>query len=364
MKRENGKKVRASEFYSFRVMRDGKAKSYSTKETNYEKAKVIMGTILGNLARGRAGLPEEESTGKKKAATTLAEFLDERFLPYVRGSGLQPKTKGDYEYRCARFKAHEQLAASKLDQVENVVEKYCADQRKAEHRGKHRGFAERTIIGDLIMLKTILKYAFDKGLVNHEPRFKVPKHNRKNERHERREVTEVEEAAYLAACKGAYLKDLATILFDCALRPEEAYRLKPGNLRSGYVVIDFGKTKAARRNIPATKRVQEIFARRCGPGAQWLFTTFTRAGNPRHIDESTCKKRHAAALKASKVPDFIPYNIRQTALTRWARRMNIYDLKYLAGHEDIKSTEIYYVKGSPEEQRKILPIDERRLHIA
>jgi hypothetical protein len=31
MKMENGKKVRASEFYSFRVMRGGKAKSYSTK---------------------------------------------------------------------------------------------------------------------------------------------------------------------------------------------------------------------------------------------------------------------------------------------------------------------------------------------
>jgi len=354
MKRENGKRVRASEFWSFRVMRNGKSKSYSTKETDHDKAKVIMSTILGNLARGRAGLPEEDGT-EEKIVPTLATFIDEKFLPYLRGEKFQPKTKEDYEYRCAKFKAHAELASTSLDAVEEVIETYCADARRAKHKGKIRGYSERTIIGDLIVLKKILMYAFEKKVIAAQPRFSIPKHNPKDERHERREITPDEETAYLAACT-PLLRDVATIMFDTGLRPDECYRLKPHNLRSGYVHNEYGKTKRAKRDIPASKRVQEIFTRR--KGTEWLFPTFTRTGEARPIDRSSIAKDHAAAIKAAEIPGFIIYDIRRTALTRWGRKINIFDLQELAGHSDIETTRIY-IMSSDQEKRKILPAEEQ-----
>jgi hypothetical protein len=102
-KMEKGKKVFASEFYSFRVMRDGKSTFVSTKQSDCKEAKKVMDASLGNLACEKFGRPPLNGPVKKY---TLATFIDQKFLPYVRGSEFQPKTKEDYEYRCAKFKAH------------------------------------------------------------------------------------------------------------------------------------------------------------------------------------------------------------------------------------------------------------------
>jgi len=43
------------------------------------------------------------------------------------------------------------------------------------------------------------------------------------------------------------LSDVATILLDFGLRPEECFRLRPGNVRDGVVIeIQYGKTDNAR----------------------------------------------------------------------------------------------------------------------
>jgi integrase len=52
------------------------------------------------------------------------------------------------------------------------------------------------------------------------------------------------------------LRDVATILIDCALRPEECFRLKWENFRDGRIDIHKGKGKGSRRRIPASQRAQ------------------------------------------------------------------------------------------------------------
>lgn len=48
------------------------------------------------------------------------------------------------------------------------------------------------------------------------------------------------------------------MLLDCALRPEECFRLRPENVRDGVIEIQYGKTDNARRRIPMTPRVTAI----------------------------------------------------------------------------------------------------------
>ena len=61
-----------------------------------------------------------------------------------------------------------------------------------------------------------------------------------------------------------------------------------------------------------------------------------------HIDISSLKKQHAAALKASGVDPFVVYSLRHTCLTRWAESgIDVFTLKRLAGHANIQTTMRY-----------------------
>jgi len=79
------------------------------------------------------------------------------------------------------------------------------------------------------------------------------------ERHRERVLTVEEEALYFAAATSEkmeqhsaprLLHDVASILLDCGLRPEECFRLRTENVRNGRIEIQYGKTDNARRRIP------------------------------------------------------------------------------------------------------------------
>jgi integrase len=135
------------------------------------------------------------------------------------------------------------------------------------------------------------------------------------------------------------LRDVTTILIDCGLRPEECHRLAWENIRDSAIEIFTGKRKASRRRIPASERVLSILAmRRAASVSNWVFPAQTASG---HIETSTLKKEHAKALKNSKLAAFVPYDLRHTCLTRWAKVMDPFTLKTLAGHADLNTTMRY-----------------------
>jgi integrase len=60
------------------------------------------------------------------------------------------------------------------------------------------------------------------------------------------------------------LRDVATMILQTGMRPEELYRIQPENvhLKGGYLFNPFGKTKAAKRRITLTSVARGILARR------------------------------------------------------------------------------------------------------
>ena len=69
-----------------------------------------------------------------------------------------------------------------------------------------------------------------------------------------------------------------------------------------------------------------------------MFPADTRSG---HIEASTLKKQHAAALKKSGVVPFVLYTFRHTCITRWAKHIDPFTLHILAGHTDMNITKRY-----------------------
>ncbi|MBB5317990.1 tyrosine-type recombinase/integrase [Tunturibacter empetritectus] len=110
------------------------------------------------------------------------------------------------------------------------------------------------------------------------------------------------------------LRDVATIMLEKGMRPEEVYLIPPENvhLSKDYLFNPFGKTKAAKRRIALTARVKSILERRINErGGKYLFA---HDGDP---DKPVPKvnNAHDRAVKKSGVAALTLYTYRHTFAT-------------------------------------------------
>jgi len=326
----------------------------STKQTNKRVAEQMEAAHKTSLAKGEVGIRD------RKLAPTLREFAEHDFLPFVRSTfAAKQKTLKYYEYGVKSLLAFGKLADARLDTITGeTIGGFVATRRE-------RGLEVSSINRELQALRRMFHLAQEWGRVEKAlPTVKmVP-----GENHRERVLTSEEESLYFRAADtkameqhadARLLADVARILLDCGLRPEECFRLRPENVTEGKLEIHFGKTDNARRRIPMTPNVQAILEMRLSKsaGEEWVFPAPTMSG---HIEPSSLKKQHAKAVsEATRIlreetqdpkrvfVGFELYTLRHTCLTRWAPHMDPWTLAYLAGHRDMNITKRYV---HPQEQ--------------
>lgn len=325
----------------------------STKQSNKRTAEQMESARKTQLAKGEVGIRD------KKPVPTLEDFMEKAFLPFVRTTKApKPNTVRFYENSVANLKAYSKLANLPLDKI------------KAEHmadfvaKRRDAGKEVSTINRDLATLRRVFHLSQEwETVTTILPKVRMlPGENQRE-----RVLTSEEESRYMEAAVAigegslrAYdravkgiratvrgeepikpsdpflLRDVVTVLLDCGLRPEECHRLKWENIRDGGVEVFKGKRKASRRRVPASARVLAILEmRKACTTTEWVFPATTKSG---HIESSTLKKQHRAALAASSVSRFVIYDLRHTCLTRWAKTMDTFTLMKLAGHADLSTT--------------------------
>jgi integrase len=328
----------------------------STKQANKRVAEQMESARKTALAKGEVGIRD------RAPVPTLKDFAERDFLPFVRSNNAaKPRTVVFYENSTKHLTAFLKLARLPLDKItSDVVAEFVAD--------RQRGNVQiSTVNRELATLRRMFRLAQEWGKVTTVlPRVRLsPGENRRE-----RVLSAEEEEAYLEAAtelghrsEAAYknaltgirarlrgeqpekrdfylLRDVASVLIDSALRPEECFRLKwAENVRDGAIEIHTGKGRGSRRRIPMTNRIVSILdMRRAGTTSDWIFPAATKSG---HIEASTLKKQHAAALAAAKVTPFVMYTFRHTCITRWAKYMDSYVVHVLAGHTDMNTTKRY-----------------------
>ena len=327
----------------------------STKQANKRTAEQMEATHKTSLAKGEVGLRD------RKPAPTLADFAEKDFLPFVRSTSAgKPRTVSFYENTTKNIIRFTKLANLRMDAINaDVLAEFGARRREA-------GMETSTINRDLATVRRMFHLAQEWGRVATVlPKVKMLAGEKQRERvltHEEEQrymdaATELGrrlDESYRLALTGiravrrgeqpqmpdAYLlRDVGAVLLDCGLRPEECHRLKWENLRDGAIEVFVGKRKASRRRVPASQRVLSILEmRQAASKSDWIFPADTESG---HIEASTLKKRHSAAVTAAKVAPFVPYDMRHTCLTRWAKVLDPFTLKKLAGHADLNPTMRY-----------------------
>jgi integrase len=287
-------------------------------------------------------------------------FAENDFLPFVRSTfAKKPKTLLYYENGVKNLLSAERLSGEKLDDI--TTDKIADYVRRRQSAGGKCGrpLQIATINRELQVLRRMFTLAQEWRRVE----TRLPKVSMlPGEHHRERVLTDAEEEVYLrgtladsiARCaEPSLLRDVATILLDCGLRPEECFRLRRENVVPDQLEIFFGKTENARRRIQTTPRVKALLEMRLErlQGSPWIFPAPTRSG---HIEPSTLKKAHRKAIKeatnllseetgdkAAGLEPFELYTLRHTCLTRWAPHMDPWTLAYLAGHRDMNTTKRY-----------------------
>ena len=179
------------------------------------------------------------------------------------------------------------------------------------------------------------------------------------EAHRERVLTAEEEASYLAKTS-PLLNEVATVLIDSGMRPEECFRMRWEHIswasgRYGTMLATHGKTESARRHIPLTARARAIVEARWEVAGRleegWVWPSQTRSG---HIEPSTLKKQHAKALRLAKVRPFVLYTLRHTMLTRLGESgCDVWTLARIAGHSSIRISQRYVHPSTAHIERSV-----------
>jgi integrase len=171
-----------------------------------------------------------------------------------------------------------------------------------------------------------------------------------------RVITFEEQRRYLGEASQP-LHDIAEIMLDTGIRPEEVFRITAENIDFKQTAIfnPFGKTKAARRTIPMTDDVSSILKRRAKEADRlitpFLFSSPLDAQKP----IGSVKKAHRAAATRAKISGhFRIYDLRHTFATRAAAAdMSLPTLAAILGHSSIQMT-MRYVHPAAEEKRQAM----------
>jgi integrase len=319
--------------YWYKFMWQGKLIRESTKQGNDKVARQMEAAHKTSLAKGEVGIRE------KKIVPTLEEFCTRRVESWAKATFEKPapKTWLWYRFGINALKSYKKLAGMKLDEIGNEQAADYAAFRQAQE------WQVSTINSTLRALRRVLRLAVEWGEIPNSPKIKFLG----GENHRECVITSQEEQKYLEKA-APLLHDVATVLLDTGIRPEECHHLRWECLnwhagRHGTVMVMRGKTKAARRVLPMTPRVRLVLELRWEaagkPVEGWLWPANTASG---HMQHDTLRVQHKNALRDSKVRPFVIYSFRHTFLTRLGESgCDVWTLARIAGHSNISISQRY-----------------------
>jgi integrase len=314
----------------------------STGLTNKQAATNVQSIRRAELAEGRAGIVHKEPCPK------FEDFVKNDFLPWSKKQHeAHPRTH--MRYKTSSHPLNRFFGSLPLEAITTAhVEKF-----KMERSEEVSSAATNR---DIAAFRFILNHAMRKGMIG-----KNPVHGVKllpEGPGAMRVVSHEEQQRYLGKAN-ALLRDVATVMLETGMRPEEVFTIRKENvhLAHGYVFVPTGKTRFARRNIPLTDTAKEVLKRRVA-AAKGPYVFPNREDSNRPL--TTAKKAHQEALRNAKIdPPFRIYDLRHTFGTRSAMAgVDLPTLKELMGHSDI-STTMRYIHPTPEHKQEALKKLER-----
>ena len=308
---------------------DGKRCRKSTRATTKTRAMEVAADLIKEAQVG--GGPKH-----KGPSPQLQAFVDERFLPFINNSQLDPDTKRYYENGWRMLKTTE-VANQPIAGIRTID----AAVLEFPGSGANSNCALRT-------LRRVLSHSCDLGLLIAVPKIKL----RKEKKREAVFTAPIEKAILAAAPKT--LHDMFLVSQDTGLRPDEVIRMRWENVLwdNNQIFNPDGKTEKSRRYVPLSDRVRKMLCTRAQKTiSEWVFPS--KRGIRTHAGYSGISHQFRQVRKLLGLPkDLVWYSARHTFATDMLEKSkNIALVKELLGHESLATTERYVhpeIKGVAE----------------
>jgi integrase len=323
-------KREGSPFYQYDFVFMGRRFWGSTKLRNRKAAERYENKMREKLAQSRGGILEPEPP------PLFGGFASE-FLSRTKAE-LRPKAWKRYQVSLKALRPW--FDAKRLDEVRaDEIERF-------KQARLQKGCSASTVNRDLACLRRILSFALRLDLIATTP-FVSKKVRFLKERGRERILTFEEERRYLKAARNP-LRDVATLILEMGLRPEEACSIRRENIHLSsvppFLHVPGGKTKNAKRDVVVTERAGQILRRRLLQAkGDFIFPARVGRGFDWSRPMGELHPAHYQALEDSKIkPAFQIYDLRHTYGTRAIESgTNPLTLMRLMGHQDLKTTMRY-----------------------
>jgi integrase len=343
-------------WYEFRY--GGRRYRKSTGVKNERAAGTIERAFRTALAMGDVGITE-----RKPIPTFRAAMKD--FLKWSQGEHTaHPRTHQRYVTSSIALLQNfrdtpldkitppeaEQYKMARLNQFKTVRAKNA--QGEAMRKTTNKKIQPATVNRELACLRAVFNHAIKGGSLLTNPISKTAAKALHEDNEQTRVLTYDEQAKYLAKAT-LLLRDVATLILETGMRPEEVYRIQPENvhLNEDYLFNPFGKTKAAKRRIRLTATAKSILARRMeGLKTPHVFPCETDDTRP----VPKVNNAHDRAVRDSKVAPFRLYDCRHTWATRAAMSgIDLVTLAAMLGHSKINMV-LRYAHPTQEHQTQAM----------
>lgn len=312
--------------YWFEYVLDGRRYQKSTRLKSRREAETMAANHRVTV------VTEGDDIAERKPAPRFGVAMKDFLAWSVKEHEAHPATARRYRVSSAALLRY--FKDIPLDKIRpDEIERFKAD--RSSQSGKRTGRALRpaTINRELACLKAMFNFAIKADVLAKNPVSRVKFLAEQNEQN--RVLTFKEQALYLAHATPT-LRDVATLMLETGMRPEEVYGLESSNVRlaDGFLMVPKGKTPAARRRVNLTAAASAILRERIKAAkGRFLFPCETDEKRP----IPKVNNAHDRAVRDSKVAPFRLYDCRHTWATRAAESgIDLVTLASMLGHSRIQ----------------------------
>lgn len=317
-------KIKRSPFYQIVYELNGKRNTISTRTTDIKEAQKIFASFI----------PEEKliiNAVDENKSTLLSDFKDE-YITYSQHSKSSSYIKRSIEPAFKffiEFIGNKPLKEISLKEIDNfIISKY-------KHSPSSAALYYRT-----------LKAAFNKAIaweyieLNPFTKIKAPKMAKSLPVF----ISEEELNSILNKTEAQFLKEIFTVAFFTGMRIGEILNMKWNWIDTTQNIIiiknssTFKSKSKKERIIPIHNKVNEILSRQKQNSA-FIFYRYVGI----KLNEDFISKQFKKSVRAAKLNDNIHFHtLRHSFASNLVQKgANLYVVKELLGHEDIKTTQVY-----------------------
>lgn len=344
--------------YWFEFWHDGRRYRKSTNVRNQRAAGDIERAFRTALAKGEVGITERKAIpGFRASMGNFLNWSEEEHAAHPR-THVRYKTSS---VALLSFFGDTPLDKITPEEVERFKTTRSGEFKTVRAKGKgvrvktKKRVRPATVNRELACLKAVFNFAIKADVVVRNPVSRVKFLAENNQ--QTRVLSHVEERDYFANAS-PLLRDVARLILETGMRPEEVYTLRPENvdLLRGVLQVPHGKTAAARRLLRLTSVALEVLRRRMN-GLKTPYVFPCESDSERPIPK--VNNAHDRAVKDSGIAPMRLYDLRHTWATRAAMSgIDLVTLAAMLGHSRIQMV-LRYAHPTQEHQTQAMEQLER-----